>query len=454
MLVSGLTVVVAMSGMFLSGMLLFDGFGLAAILVVLVAMLGSVTVLPALLSLLGDRVDFGRLPLTRRLRSRDEGRLWAAVLDRVLARPAIAATLAVGVLLTLGAPALTMHTEKLSIDKQLPADTSIMQSYHRIQAAFPGGPQPARVVLQARDITAPQVQRAVADFTRKAVRSGAANRPLQVTLHAGSNVAEISVPLAGSTEASSRKALRQLRTRVIPSTLATVPGLQAYVAGDLAFSEDFNAAIHRSILPVLIFVLGFAFVLMVVAFRSLTIAAVSVLLNLLSLFAAFGVIIAVFQHGWGSRLVGTHAVGAVESWLPLFAFVILFGLSMDYTVFVVSRIREAHDTGLATRDAVSHGIRASAGVVTSAAVIMVAVFAVLGTLSMQDFKQLGVGPGGGDPARRDNRACSAAAVRAVAARRAHVVAPRLAVLPSGPQRSARGSPRRTRTRAGRAGIDS
>jgi RND superfamily putative drug exporter len=266
-----------------------------------------------------------------------------------------------------------------------------MQSYHRIQAAFPGGPQPAQVVVQASDITTPAVRRAIAAFTREAVRSGAANRPIQVTTNANANVSEISVPLAGGTDASSTRALRTLRNQVVPSTLSSVPGLRAYVAGDLAFSVDFNTAIHRSIVPVLIFVLALAFVLMLVAFRSVTIAAVSVVLNMLSLFAAFGVIVAVFQHGWGSSLVGTHAVGAIESWLPLFAFVILFGLSMDYQVFVVSRIREAHDSGLATRDAISYGIRASAGVVTSAAVIMVAVFAVLGTLSMQDFKQLGVG---------------------------------------------------------------
>jgi len=138
-------------------------------------------------------------------------------------------------------------------------------------------------------------------------------------------------------------------------------------------------------------VLVLAFLLMLISFRSVTIAAVSVLLNVLSMGAAFGVMVAVFQHGWGAGLVGTEGVGAIESWIPLFSFVILFGLSMDYHVFVVSRIREAHDRGLSTRDAVAHGIRISAGVVTSAAAIMVAVFAVFGTLSMTTFKQLGVG---------------------------------------------------------------
>ena len=141
----------------------------------------------------------------------------------------------------------------------------------------------------------------------------------------------------------------------------------------------------------IVFVLVMAFLLMLVAFRSVTIAAVSVLLNVVSMAAAFGVMVAVFQHGWGASLVQGRGVGAIESWIPLFAFVILFGLSMDYQVFVVSRIREAHDRGLPTRDAIAHGIIISAGVVTSAAAIMVGVFAVFGTLSMTDFKQLGVG---------------------------------------------------------------
>ena len=202
----------------------------------------------------------------------------------------------------------------------------------------------------------------------------------------------VDVPLAGSgSDATSVRALDALREDVVPATFGQVPGAEAHVGGQLAFSEDFNAQLQRSIVPVIVFVMVLAFLLMLVAFRSVTIAAVSVLLNVLSMSAAFGVMVAVFQHGWGASLVGGGDVGAIESWIPLFAFVILFGLSMDYHVFVVSRIREAHDRGLSTRDAVAHGIKISAGVVTSAAVIMVAVFAVFATLSMTTFKQLGVG---------------------------------------------------------------
>jgi uncharacterized membrane protein YdfJ with MMPL/SSD domain len=394
-LVSGMTVVVAMSGMFLSGMLLFDGFAVATIMVVLVAVAGSVTVLPALLSVLGDRVDFGRVPGLGRLRRPQGGsRVWGAILDRVLARPGVSALASAAFLLLLAVPLLGIHTERLSLDKQLPADSTIVRSYDRIAAAFPGGPSPATVVVRADDVDAPAVRRATADFTAAALRTGLVNEPIQVTTHAPQGIIEIDVPLAGNgTDSTSRRALDALRNDVIPQTFGAAPGTHAYVTGELAFSVDFNDQLRRGIVPVIAFVLGLAFVLILVSFRSLTIAAVSVALNLLSVAASFGVIVAVFQHGWGAFLVGTDGVGAIESWLPLFAFVILFGLSMDYHVFVVSRIREAHDNGAPTREAVSHGIRASAGVVTSAAIIMVAVFAVLATLSMQVFKQMGVGLG-------------------------------------------------------------
>ena len=394
-LVSGLTVVVAMSGMFLSGMQLFNGFATGTILVVLIAMVGSVTVLPALLSLLGDRVELGRIPGLGRLRRPQEGsRVWGAILRRVLARPGISAVAAGTFLLVLAAPVLGIHTEKLALDKQLPSDTSIITTYRHIAAAFPGGASPALVVVQADDVQSAAVRGALTDFTAAALRTGLVNQTIQVTTHAGQNVVEISVPLAGNgSDATSQRAVRTLRHDVIPATLGKVAGTHAYVTGNLAFSMDFNDHLRTAIVPVFLFVMVIAFLVMLVSFRSVTIAAVSILLNLLSVAASFGVMVAVFQHGWGASLVGTHAVGAIESWLPLFAFVVLFGLSMDYHVFVVSRMREAHDAGMTTRDAVAYGIRRTAGVVTSAAIIMVAVFAVLATLSMQDFKQMGVGLG-------------------------------------------------------------
>jgi uncharacterized membrane protein YdfJ with MMPL/SSD domain len=322
----------------------------------------------------------------------DGSRVWGVILRRVLKRPGLSVVAAVGFLLVLATPVIGIHTEQLSLDKLLPADASIMQSYHRITAAFPGGPSPAQVVVKAPDVRSGAVTAAVEDFKARAAATGLVGEPIIVSVHPGSDVIEIRVPLAGSgSDATSVRALVALRTDVVPASFGQVPGVEAYVGGNLAFSQDFNAQLEHALLPVILFVLVLAFLLMLVAFRSVTIAAVSVVLNVLSMAAAFGVMVAVFQHGWGAGLVGGRGVGAIESWIPLFAFVILFGLSMDYHVFVVSRIREAYDRGLSTQDAVAHGIRISAGVVTSAAAIMVAVFAVFATLSMTTFKQLGVG---------------------------------------------------------------
>jgi RND superfamily putative drug exporter len=391
-LVSGFTVMLAMAGMFLSGLLLFKGFALATMLVVLIAMLGSVTVLPALLSLAGDKVEFGRIPFLNRRRGRRStgGRVSAAVLRPVLARPAIFAVLAAGVLLVLAAPAVGMRTASLRIDQQMAKDTPMVDAYQRITAAFPGGPAPAHVVVKATDIGAPRVRQAIADLKDQAGRNGEFGGPVTVTTHADRNIAQIDVPLAGDgDDATSRHALATLRDRLVPATVGGVA--TAYVTGELAGSLDFTAQLRADIVPVFAFVLVVTFLLMLVSFRSVAIAVTAIVLNLLSVAAAYGVMVAVFQHGWGAGLFGAEPAGAIESWMPLFVFVVLFGLSMDYHVFVVSRIREARDRGLRTRDAVAHGVRSSAGVVTSAAVIMVAIFAVFGTLSMQDMKQMGVG---------------------------------------------------------------
>jgi len=390
-LVSGLTVMVAMAGMFLAGVQIFDGFAIATISVVLIAVVGSVTVLPALLSLLGDKVEWGRVPFLDRTRGGPAGgRFWTAALDRVLSRPGRSAVLATGLLLALAAPALSMHTEFLSVQQMLPSSTPIVQRYDHIMAAFPGGPAPAVVVVKAPDIRSAAAQRQIAALA--SYRSSALGQPVHTSVYPKANVAEIDIPLAGSgNDATSRQALATLHDTIVPATVGKIPGGAALVGGDLAQRLDWNGQMATSIVPVILFVMGITFVLMLVAFGSLVIAATSMALNLLSVGAAYGALTAVFVHGWGAGLIGTQAPGAIESWIPLFVFVVLFGLSMDYNVFVVSRIREGHDRGLPTRQAVAYGIRSTAGVVTSAAIIMVAVFAVFGTLSVQQFKQLAVG---------------------------------------------------------------
>jgi RND superfamily putative drug exporter len=395
-LVSGITVMVAMAGMFVTGINIFEGFALACILVVAIAMLGSVTVLPALLAMLGDKIDWGRRKSKRHRPAKPNGgRVWNATLAKVLNHPKPFAVLSAAFLIALAIPALGLHTESLDVNQQLPDTSPLVQTYDKISAEFPASPAPGMIVVQTPDVTAPAVTNAIAAFKTEAAADGAlGSGPVQVTPYPAQHVVKIVFPIAGQgSDAQAIDSLDTLRSKVLPQTLSAIPNTTAVVGGGLAFSTDFNDQLDHRILPVFLFVLGVTFLLMLLAFRSWVIALTAIVLNLLSTGAAYGVMVAVFQHGWGASLVGTKPVGVLESWIPLFVFVVLFGLSMDYHVFVVSRIREAHERGLSTKDAVAHGLRATAGTITSAAAIMVAVFGVFGTLSMQDFKQLGVGLG-------------------------------------------------------------
>ncbi len=397
-LVSGVTVMAAMGGMFLTGMSLFEGFAAATITVVLVAMLGSVTVLPAVLSLLGDRVERGRPALWVRKALRRPapaapgrgGRWVGAVLRPVTSRPRTAVALGVGALVLLALPATTMKTAELTPEQQAPG-TPIAVAYQRITEAFPTGPLPAQVVVKVRDTADPRVDQALATFRDRVAASDSFGAPIEVTIRQDKGVIIIiDVPLAGDgAGGESKAALDELRDEVVPATVGDVG--EAYVSGMLAQSVDFDNQLRQGLIPVLLALALITFAVMAFAFRSLVIAATALVLNLLSVGAAFGVMTAVFQYGWGAGFFGTEGVGAVEAWIPMLTLVILFGLSTDYHVFVVSRIREAVDAGMDTTAAVRHGITRTAGVVTSAAAIMVAVFSVFATLSMMDFKQMGVG---------------------------------------------------------------
>ncbi|MFJ4949977.1 MMPL family transporter [Streptomyces sp. NPDC088760] len=392
--VSGVTVCVAMAGMLFTGLAEFEAMGLASLMVVAVAMVGSVTVLPALLSLLGERVEKGRIPFLRRRRRTGSGdsRFWSAVLRGVLAKPLLSVVVAAGALLAIAAPALGMKTQQLTLDQEFGDSLPMVQTYNHLNDAFPGGSEPAQVVVKAKDINAPDVRQALADFRKQAIASGASRGPVEVKLYDAQNVALVSVPLVGGSDMDrATKSLEKLRDEVRPATLGKADGVEAPITGQVAGNHDFNDQLMGSVVPVFAFVVVFAFLLMLLSFRSLTVAITSIVLNLLSVAAAYGILVAVFQHGWGASLVGAEGVGAIVTWLPLFLFVILFGLSMDYHVFVVSRIREARMRGRTTKDAIRHGVVTTAGVVTSAAVIMVAVFAIFGTLSMQSMKQMGVG---------------------------------------------------------------
>jgi uncharacterized membrane protein YdfJ with MMPL/SSD domain len=389
-LISGLTVIAAMAGMFLAGNRAIVGVGLGAIIVVAIAVVGSLTVLPAVLSRLGDKMERGRIPGLRRIRRDGESRVWSAVLDRVLRRPLIAALLAGGALVALAVPAFALETARAGLS-DLPQSIPAVETLNRIERAFPGAPDPAQVAVRAADVTAPSVRAAIERLKERALDSGAAREPIEVEVNPAKTVAVISVPLVGRGpgNAESERSLETLR-RLVQSTIAPT-GAEAAVGGEIAASRDFNDVLQSRMPLVFAFVLGMAFLLLLLSFRSLVIAVSAVLLNLLSVAAAYGLLVVVFQHGFGESPLGFESSGSIVAWLPLFLFVVLFGLSMDYHVFILSRIREAYDRGSATGDAIAHGIKSTAGVVTAAATVMVFVFGIFATLSQLSMKQLGVG---------------------------------------------------------------
>ena len=389
-LISGSTILVAMAGMFFTADATFASFGVATMTVVAVAMLGSLTVLPALLSKLGDNVDRGRVPFVHRLRRDDGGgRIWGAIIDRVLRRPLVFAILAGGVLVALAVPALQLQTAQPSIDTY---PQKLLTTYNRITDSFPGSDNGTVVVVKAANVEAAAVHDAIGQLKRRALATGLMHEPVDVDTNAAKTVASISIPTDGDgIDSRSNAALSALRDEIIPATLGAVPATEAAVTGTTAYTRDFKQQM-RTVAPLVFgFVLLFAFGLMLVSFRSVVIATKAVLLNLLSVGAAYGVLVLVFQRGWGKGLLGFEFTGGIDPFLPILLFVILFGLSMDYHVFILSRIREAYDRGLSTDEAVAHGIKSTAGVVTSAALVMVGVFAIFATLQAMLLKQFGVG---------------------------------------------------------------
>jgi RND superfamily putative drug exporter len=391
-LVSGLTVMTAMAGMFLTGDKIFASLALATIAVVAMAVLGSLTVLPALLCRFGDGVDRLRVPLVSRLRRDDgRGRIWSAIVDRVMRRPVLWAVLSGGLLVALAIPAGQLRLQSGGPDS-FPQSLPAMQTYNRMQEAFPGEALPANVVVKAPDVNAPQAQAAIQELRERAVATGRAYEPITVEVNRDATVANITIPIDGAgTDSVSEASLSALREDVVPATVGALPDAEAGVTGLTAAWIDSKNEIKSELPLVLAFVLAFAFVLMLFAFRSLVIAAKAIVLNLLSVAASYGVLVLVFQHGYGKDLVGFSSTAGIDPVIPLLLFVILFGLSMDYHVFILSRIREAFHRGVGSDEAIAYGIRSTAGVVTSAAIVMVFVFAVFATLSMMFFKQFGVG---------------------------------------------------------------
>jgi uncharacterized membrane protein YdfJ with MMPL/SSD domain len=391
-LISGLTVMIAMAGMMFSGDTSYLGFGIATMMVVGIAMLGSLTVLPALLSKLGDRVEKGKIPYLHRLRRESgENRFWKKILTPAMRRPAVAAAVAGGALVAMALPAVNLHTAQSGLNA-LPTSAPTVSTVNKINDAFSKGEVAQSQVAIKANIDSPATQRAIATLKAKTMAARLNSSSIDIEVNPSHTVARVDIPFVGEgTDAESNAALQKLRDEILPATIGKLEGAEYAVTGMTANSADQNALLKRKAPLVFGFVLVLAFALLLVTFRSIVIPLKAILLNLLSVGAAYGLLVIVFQWGWGESLLGFESNGGIASWLPIFMFVILFGLSMDYHVFILSRVREAFDRGLKTEDAVAHGITTTAGVVSSAAAVMVGAFAVFALMPILDMKEMGIG---------------------------------------------------------------
>jgi RND superfamily putative drug exporter len=394
-LVSGLAVVATMTGLYVVGGATFNSLATGSILVVGIAVIGSVTVLPALLARLGRWVDRPRLPFLWRLNRRlGQGGISKHVLRPVVKHPVVALVIGGVAVLALALPTFGMKVHEANL-KTLPADIPQVQTIRAVTAEFPSQGESVDVVVKATTGQRDQVASALHALRTKAAATtdfAGSNEAVRTSSDGTVSVLHLLTPYD---EADPRvdQAVAHLREDLVPGSLhgITSAGATAYVGGGAA--EAVDTADHlRTYLPIVVgFVLLLTMVMMGLAFRSLAVALLSTLLNLLSVGVAFGLLTLVFQHGWFSGALGFTSPGFVIDWLPMFILVVLVGLSMDYQVFVLSRIREHVRSGLPARLAVEHGIRDTAGVVTSAAAVMVSVFAIFATLSMLEMKMMGVG---------------------------------------------------------------
>jgi uncharacterized membrane protein YdfJ with MMPL/SSD domain len=327
-LIAGTTVAIAMAGQFVVGSDIFNGIAAGTIVVVACAVAGSVTVLPALLQILGPRIDRGRIRFLPQLATAGESRFWAGVVDRVLRRPVLAACLSGGVLVALAVPALGLQVAKPSSGALASASQSELAA--QITHDFPSMSSPAVVVAIWPAGERSAMREAANRLEALAASQGVAHPPFAIGLGSDGRSLALGLPLTGfGDNAASRNAVRELRDVLVPRTLGRVPGVRIAVTGDTAEDIDFTNQMRHGVPYVVAFVLALAFVLLLVAFRSIVVPIKAIVLNLLSVGASYGVLVLVFQHHWAQGVLDFRSDGAIISWLPLFLFVVLFGLSMD-----------------------------------------------------------------------------------------------------------------------------
>ncbi len=412
---SGLAVMISLAGLVTLGVSLFTSMAIGTISVVAVSVIGSLTFLPATLSILGDRVNLGRpstwlprllgalphgptsrrglsaMATIHRRSARDEGSgFWGGLVSAVMARPIRLTILSAAILLALASPVLHLRTGITDITG-FPDSIDGVAGIKLLDEKWPQGTELQLAVVVTR-ADQPETQAAIERLKVQGLEVQGLHEPVEVTPSRDGKVALVSFTMAGGqNDEVNRNLVRQVRSELNPSVFSGLPDVRTYVTGGAAYSVDVTQLYADGIPTIFLFVLGLSFLLMLVAFHSIVIPVKAILLNLLSTGAAYGILVLVFQDGWLAEPLGVTPSGVIESWVPLFIFTILFGLSMDYHLFILTRIKEARDRGLGSRDAVARGISVTSGTITSAASIMVVVFAVFVTLKFTFIQQLGLG---------------------------------------------------------------
>jgi uncharacterized membrane protein YdfJ with MMPL/SSD domain len=390
-LVAGMTVVIGLAGLLFTGFGVFTSMALGAILVVLIAVVGSLTVLPAMLALLGDRIDRGRLwPRRRRTRARTRRTAWQALAARVTNHPRTSLALALAILAGLAVPLISIKTAEPGQNDVSP-NTPIRAAYTAIERAFPGSEDTADLVVSGHGLHTNKAISELHDIGQRGVDITGGRGAVSLQISRDGQTALLQIPMPESSLTVADHKVQTIRHELEPAVASAIPGAQADLTGDYAGNLDFTSRLSHVTPLVIAFVLALAFILLIATFGSVRLALSVIGLNLMSVGAAFGVLVAVFQHHWAQSLLGFQSDGAVVDWLPLFAFVVLFGLSMDYTVLVLERAREARQQGASAKQAAAVALGSTGGTVTSAAFVMIAVFSVFATLPLLEFKQLGVG---------------------------------------------------------------
>ncbi|MFA5809684.1 MAG: MMPL family transporter [Thermoleophilia bacterium] len=392
-LFSGMTVILALAGLLLVPMSLFYSLGAGAIFVVAVSVTAALTLLPALLGLIGERINSLRIPLIHRYQSgheSDQGRFWDWITGKVMGRPVISALLAMGLLIIPAAFYFQIHTGANGI-KALPDSYESKKGFEILDREFSFGLiSPAEIVIDG-DVNSEPVQDAIANLQEEIKTDEAFYGTPKLDKNGAGDLALLSIPVSGSSESDEASgAVKRLRQDYIPRNFQGTD-VRVLVTGPAAMNTDYFEMTDDYRPIVFIFVLGLSFLLLTVVFHSLVVPLKAIIMNMLSVGAAYGLIVLVFQEGVGASLFGFHKVNAVEAWVPLFLFSVLFGLSMDYHVFLLGRIRENYKLTGDNSKSVAAGLRSTGRIITGAALIMVAVFGGFASGQLVMFQQMGFG---------------------------------------------------------------